>query len=174
MFVFTETASSSWSSKQWSPCSGTTIFLHGQGPRCHSIWYGLQEDFTLQWRWLWSWDHFLHTAFNFHVTDELNTQLGLSEHLLSDIADSIGRKSLIVSKLAMQVHLYTLLFEGVQPDRFDWESSGYFWTAASGTTSVSLPCNLINLHCFSVCTPCIANKSCEIFSWRKFLPILLW
>lgn len=51
----------------------------------------------------------LHTVFNFHITDELNAQLDLSEHLLSDIADSIGRKSPIVSKLAMLVHVYTSL-----------------------------------------------------------------
>jgi hypothetical protein len=55
------------------------------------------------------------------ITDELTAQLGLSEHLLSDIADSIGRKSLVVSKLAMKVHLYRslCLFQGIQPDRLN-------------------------------------------------------
>lgn len=54
-----------------------------------------------------------------NITGEVNAQLSLSEHLLNDITDTIGRKSLIVSKLAMKLHLYRLLrfSKGVQPDR---------------------------------------------------------
>ena len=142
VLVFVEIASSSWSCKRWSPCSGTTIFLHGQGPRCHSTWHGLQEDFVLQWRLWWNRDHPPCTLYYCHITGEVNAQLSLSERLLNDITDTIGRKNLIVSKLAMKLQLYRLLclFKGVQPDRLHWNSSGYFRTAASGSTSVCLPC----------------------------------
>ena len=45
----------------------------------------------------------------YHNTDEINAQLGLSEHLLNDIAGIIGRKSLKVSKLAIKVFLYVVV-----------------------------------------------------------------